>query len=105
MRIGSLATLFRLGPRRVLQLFYHLPKFLKLFWRLLRDRRVPVRPKLLLVLLLAYVVAPVDLLPDILFGLGQADDLVVVFLGLQAFIRLCPKEIVREHVRAIAAGG
>ena len=105
MRFGGLTTLFRLGPRRLWQLFYHLPSFLKLFWRLLKDRRVPIRPKLLLVLLLAYIVAPVDLLPDIFLGLGQADDLLVLFLGLQAFVRLCPKEIVREHVQAIAAGG
>ncbi|MEK7378708.1 MAG: hypothetical protein AABZ71_07370, partial [Candidatus Binatota bacterium] len=68
MRFGGLTTLFRLGPRRLWQLFYHLPSFLKLFWRLLKDRRVPIRPKLLLVLLLAYIVAPVDLLPDIFLG-------------------------------------
>ena len=105
MRFGGLTTLFRLGPRRLWQLFYHLPSFLKLFWRLLKDRRVPIRPKLLLVLLLAYIVAPIDLLPDILIGLGQVDDLLVLFFGLRAFVRLCPKEIVREHVQAIAAGG
>ncbi len=104
MRLGSLATLWRLGPRRLWQLFYHLPSFLKLFWRLLQDRRVPAWPKLLLILLLAYVVVPVDLLPDFLLGLGQVDDLVVLFLGLQAFVRLCPKEIVRGHVQAIATG-
>ncbi|OGP28617.1 MAG: hypothetical protein A2038_01570 [Deltaproteobacteria bacterium GWA2_57_13] len=105
MRIGGLSALLRFGPRRLSQLFYHLPNFLKLFWRLLKDPRVPPWPKLLLVLLLAYVVAPVDLLPDFLVGLGQIDDLLVIFFGLRAFVRLCPKEIVREHVRAIAAGG
>lgn len=104
MRFSSLLALFRLGPQRVVQLFYHLPNFLKLFWRLLKDSRVPVGPKLLLILLLAYVFAPIDLLPDFLACLGQIDDLVVIFLGLQAFVRLCPKEIVREHVQMIAAG-
>ena len=104
MRMGGLAVLWRLGPRRVFQLFYHLPSFLKLFWRLLKDRRVPLWPKLLLVFLLTYVVVPFDLLPDVLVGFGQIDDLLVIFLGLQAFVRLCPKEIVREHVQAIAAG-
>jgi hypothetical protein len=28
----------------------------------------------------------------------------VIFLGLKGFVRLCPPEAVREHVRAIAAG-
>jgi hypothetical protein len=30
--------------------------------------------------------------------------LVVIFLGLKFFLRLCPKEVVQEHVRSIAAG-
>ncbi len=104
MKFGSLVGLLRLGPQRIARFFYHLPSFLKLFWRLLKDRRVPLPPKLLLILLLAYVFAPVDLLPDFLAGLGQIDDLVVIFLGLRAFVRLCPREVVRDHVHAIAAG-
>src|SRR3989338_8860322 len=105
MKFGSLVALLRLGPQWIGQLFYHLPNFLKLFWRLTKDRRVPLRPKLLLIFLLAYIVMPVDLLPDVLVGLGQVDDLLVLFFGLRAFVRLCPEEIVREHVQAIAAGG
>lgn len=104
MRFSALATLWRLGPRRLARFFYHLPNFLKLFWRLLLDRRVPLWPKLLLSLLLVYLLAPLDLVADFLPGLGQLDDLIVLFLGLHAFVRLCPKEVVREHVQAIAAG-
>jgi uncharacterized membrane protein YkvA (DUF1232 family) len=104
MKFRSLVALLRLGPQRVGQIFYHLPNFLKVFWRLLKDPRVPLWPKLLLILVLAYVVVPVDLLPDFLVALGQVDDLVVIFLGLKAFVGLCPQEVVREHVQAIAAG-
>lgn len=105
MRVRSLGTLLRFGPRRIAQVWYHLPNFLKLFWRLLQDPRVSLWPKMVLVLVSLYVLAPVDFLPDFLPGLGQMDDLAVVFLGLKAFVRLCPKEVVREHVQAIAAGG
>jgi uncharacterized membrane protein YkvA (DUF1232 family) len=104
MRVRTFATLLRFGPQRLAQLFYHLPNFLKLFWRLLKDPRVPIWPKLLLLLVVAYVFLPVDLLPDFLPVLGQIDDLAVIFLGLQGFVRLCPRDIVREHVQAIAAG-
>jgi uncharacterized membrane protein YkvA (DUF1232 family) len=104
MRFGNLGLLLRLGPRRIAYFFYHLKNFLKLFWRLMYDGRVPIWPKLLLVLVLAYIFAPVDLLPDFLVGLGQLDDLLVLFLGLKGFIRLCPPEVVREHVQTIAAG-
>jgi uncharacterized membrane protein YkvA (DUF1232 family) len=104
MRFGNLGPLFRLGPHRIAYLFYHLKNFLKLFWRLTKDGRVPIWPKLLLILVLAYIFIPLDLLPDFLVGLGQIDDLVVLFLGLKAFIRFCPPEVVREHVQTIAAG-
>lgn len=62
------------------------------------------RPKLVLAGVLAYVVLPTDLVPDFLPVLGQVDDLVVIFLGLKFFLRLCPKEVVQEHVRSITAG-
>ncbi len=104
MRSGNLGSLFRLGPRRIVYFLYHLKNFSKLFWRLVKDGRVSLWPKLLLVLVLAYIFAPVDLLPDFLVGLGQLDDLVVLFLGLKGFVRLCPPEVVREHVQTIAAG-
>jgi uncharacterized membrane protein YkvA (DUF1232 family) len=104
MRLSGIQSFLRAGPARLIALVYHLPNFLKLFWRLLMDSRVGLMPKLLLLAVLAYVVMPVDLLPDFLPALGQLDDLLLVFLGLRGFVWLCPREVVREHVQAIAAG-
>ena len=103
MRFAGLGNLLRFGAQRLLLSLVHLPSFLKLFWRLLKDGRVGWTPKFLILMILAYVVMPVDLLPDFLPGLGQLDDLILIFLGLKGFIRLCPREVVREHVQAIAA--
>lgn len=89
----------RLGPRRLFALLCHLPKFARLFWRLLRDPRVPLGPKLFLLGLLVYLLAPVDLVPDLLPVLGQADDAALLLLGLKAFLHLCPPGVVMEHVR------
>jgi len=94
----------RLGLRRVIQLVAHLPSFLELFSRLAKDPRVSLGPKLVLVGVLAYLIIPTDLLPDILLGLGQVDDLLVIYMGLKLFLRLCPKAVVQEHVQSIAAG-
>lgn len=104
MRFSTLGALLLLGRQRIVPFISHLPNFLKLFWRLLKDRRVPIGPKLLLILVLAYVLAPGDLFPDFLAGLGQIDDLLVIFFGLRGLVRLSPPEVVREHVRTIAAG-
>jgi uncharacterized membrane protein YkvA (DUF1232 family) len=104
MKLRPTALLRQLGFRRFIQFVIHLPKFVLLFCELVKDPRVSWTPKLLAVGILAYVILPFDLLPDFLLGFGQLDDLVVIFLGLKLFLRLCPKEIVREHVQSIAAG-
>ena len=104
MRARIFFSLLRLGPRRILQLLYHLPKFVRLFSRLVVDPRVPWKPKLALLAVALYLLIPFDVVPDFIPGLGQIDDLVLIYLGLQAFIRFCPQPIVREHVQAIAAG-
>ncbi len=104
MKLRPIALLRRLGLRRFIQFVAHLPSFVKLFSRLVRDPRVSLSPKLILLAVLAYVILPGDLVPDFLLGLGQVDDLLVIFLGLNLFLRLCPRAIVREHVQLIAAG-
>ena len=85
----------------------HLPNFAKLYWRLFRDPRVGLLAKIVLMAGLAYLVIPTDILPDILVrfaGLGLADDAIVMILALKAFIRLCPRTVVEEHVRLIDEG-
>jgi uncharacterized membrane protein YkvA (DUF1232 family) len=81
-----------------------LPNFLKLFSRLVSDPRVALGPKMVPLGVLAYLILPADLMPDVLPGFGQIDDLAVILLGLRLFLRLCPPEVVQQHVRAIAAG-
>jgi uncharacterized membrane protein YkvA (DUF1232 family) len=76
---------------------------LRLLWRLFRDSRVSLLPKLIPIAALVYVVSPIDLVPDFILGLGQLDDLGIVMLGIALFIELCPKEIVAEHRRALGA--
>jgi uncharacterized membrane protein YkvA (DUF1232 family) len=74
-----------------------LPRLAKLIWRLARDPRVPPRSKATLVLLGAYVVSPVDLIPDFIPGLGQLDDIVIAAFALDQIINRIPEHIVREH--------
>src|SRR5690554_4564499 len=63
-----------------------------LTWKLLWDRRVGWLPKLIPVLGLAYIVSPVDLLPELLVGvlgpLIALDDIGVIMLVLNLSSRL-----------------
>jgi uncharacterized membrane protein YkvA (DUF1232 family) len=89
---------------RVLKFIYHLPKFVKLFLRLLKEPRVPGYKKLLpiiaIIISAGYLVFPFDALPDPYPILGQLDDLTVILLimvpSIWIFIRSCPKDVVKE---------
>jgi uncharacterized membrane protein YkvA (DUF1232 family) len=104
MAINPTGVIKSLGWGRFFQLLVHLPSFLKLFSRLVKDPRITLAPKLVVLGALAYVVLPTDLVPDFVPGLGQADDVAVLLAGLRLFLRLCPPEVVQEHVKSIAVG-
>jgi len=103
MQLTPLGIIRQLGVGRFLRFLYHLPNFLKLLSRLVNDPRVALRSKLVPLGILAYLILPTDFLPDVLLGFGQLDDLAVILLGLKMFFRLCPPDVVQEHVKAIAA--
>ena len=74
----------------------------RLVWRLLNDSRVHWFPKLTIPAAILYVLSPIDLIPDVILGLGQLDDLGVIVLAVALFIECCPRAVVAEHRRAIA---
>ena len=102
MAFRPTAIVKHLGWRNFFRLLFHLPSFLKLVWRLIQDHRVSVGAKLIIAGILAYVIIPMDLLPDFVIGVGQIDDLAVILGGLKIFLRLCPTEVVQEHLTAIS---
>jgi len=89
---------WRLKPGLLLSIVSHV----RLAVRLVREPRVPARLKILPVLVGLYVVWPIDLVPDLLPGLGQLDDLAIVTAGLDLFVRLCPPAAVIFHREAVA---
>ena len=55
-----------------------IPNFLKLLFRLFKDGRVPATEKAFLIGAIAYVISPIDLIPDVIPFVGQVDDLYLV---------------------------
>ncbi len=104
-------------PFRVLRFLYHLPRILRLAWRLFIDERIPIHLKAIPVLFGAltvifftiYFIAKIDLIPDFLPFLGKIDDPIVpmalvMLPGIWLFIQRCPRHIVMEHVEEIQRG-
>jgi uncharacterized membrane protein YkvA (DUF1232 family) len=61
-----------------------------------KDPRVPWYKKAFLVLIIAYAINPLDLIPDFIPILGYLDDLIIVPLGIYLAVKIIPKEILTE---------
>jgi uncharacterized membrane protein YkvA (DUF1232 family) len=94
----------RLRYLRLASLVWKLPTYARIVWGLVRDPRVPLPLKGLLAAGLAYVVVPIDLVPDAVPILGQADDLTVLLLVLDLFIANAPREVREEQVQRARNG-
>lgn len=66
----------------------------RLFLRLMRDRRVNLLLKAIPFAGVLYLLFPLDIPTPI-------DDAVVLWVGVNIFMELCPPEVVAEHERAL----
>ena len=67
-----------------------------------RDPRTPWYAKGLIVLIVAYALSPLDLIPDFIPVLGYLDDLILIPGGLWLAMRMVPPEVLVE-ARSMAA--
>ena len=71
------------------------PDCVVLFTRLMRDKRLPRRHKLLVAALIPYLAMPFDLIPDFVPVAGQLDDAILVAFVLRRVVRNDPN-LVRQ---------
>lgn len=84
------------------KIIFHIPNFIKLSLRLLKDKRVPFYLKLLVYGAIAYVLSPYDLIPDFLVPfLGYFEDILIGVACLIGLVKGSPPEVVAEHVKVI----
>ena len=62
-------------------------------WKLVRHPDTPRAPKIIALLVLAYAVSPIDLIPDFIPVLGLLDDVILVPLGIALAVRLTPPHL------------
>ena len=100
----SILRMQLLTPSRVGGIVAHLPKFVRVFYRLMKDERVSafVKAAPFLVLLLMFTPPAIEL--DFVPIIGEIDWMLAVYLALKLFVWLCPPDVVREHVGRIAHG-
>lgn len=81
--------------------FSELWEKIRLVYKLLLDPEVPIYLKALPFVGLIYLLLPFDFLPDVIPGLGQLDDLTILFLGLKMFIDMAPHQVVQRHIKSM----
>jgi uncharacterized membrane protein YkvA (DUF1232 family) len=69
----------------------------RLLKRLLADRRVARRHKVLLAVAVGYLLLPVDIVPDFIPVVGYLDDMLVVTLTVRLVLRQAGPSVVTEH--------
>jgi uncharacterized membrane protein YkvA (DUF1232 family) len=85
---------------RIGEVLLLLPDFFALVLRLMRDPRIAGRTKLELAAVTAYVLSPIDLIPDFLFPIGFADDALALALVVGRVAKLmgdAGEAILEEH--------
>jgi uncharacterized membrane protein YkvA (DUF1232 family) len=74
-----------------------LPNYVRLLFGLLTDRRVATIDKVLVGAAIAYIIAPVDLIPDFIPFLGEVDDVFLLVTALQRLIANAGKSVVLQY--------
>jgi len=90
-----MTILFRLGALRALF------RTSRLSWRLARDPRTPLAAKLFLAAAIALIVSPINWIPSSIPVLGQIEDIALVTLALNLFLRRVPAGLRQEHETAL----
>lgn len=90
------------GPRRgakrtLMGVISELPNWLRMFLGLFRDGRVSTVDKVLVGAAIAYLLAPVDLLPDVIPFLGQVDDVFLLVTALRRLMQNAGRRVVADH--------
>ena len=66
-------------------------------WLCARNPQTPVAARLLGLVVAAYALSPIDLIPDFIPVLGLIDDAILIPLGVWLFVKMVPPAIYARH--------
>jgi uncharacterized membrane protein YkvA (DUF1232 family) len=81
------------------------PVYGRLVFELAIDKRVPWARKAILGMAVAYIVSPIDLIPDFIPFISRVDDVMVTIIALDLFFEGVPKELMIEKMYTLGIDG
>ena len=85
------------AKRTVASVIRQIPNYLRLLGGLLMDKRVAPLDKLLVGAAIAYIVMPLDFIPDFIPFLGEVDDVFLLVTALQRLIGNAGRKVVGQY--------
>ena len=85
------------AKRTVMDTIRQLPSYVRLLFGLLSDRRVSTLDKALVAAAVAYILTPVDFIPDFIPFLGEVDDVFLLVTALQRLIMNAGRPVVMQY--------
>lgn len=73
------------------------PDFFHLLCKLLADNRVPLKNKLYIAAAILYFVSPLDLISDLIPGIGITDDVFIAVTVIKSLLDSVDEEVINEH--------
>ncbi|HWJ12873.1 MAG TPA: YkvA family protein [Gemmatimonadaceae bacterium] len=88
----------RTGAKRTVMYYVRqLPQYVRLLGGLITDPRVALMDKLFVFGAIAYIVMPIDLIPDFIPFFGEIDDVYLLVLALQRLIANAGRVVLLDH--------
>ncbi len=64
------------------------------------DKRTPWYAKTIVILTLAYIISPIDIIPDFIPVIGLLDEVILIPIAYSIVMKLIPEEVKTEAVSA-----
>jgi uncharacterized membrane protein YkvA (DUF1232 family) len=74
-----------------------IPDIISLLYRLIKDNRVKIKTKGIIIGMIAYIVSPVNIAIEFIPFIGGIDNVAIIFFGLNLIINEVPEEIILEN--------
>lgn len=101
LRLGISA----LGLWPFLPIAARVPIYGRLIAELVLDPRVPASRKVILGVAAAYLVSPVDVIPDFIPLISRIDDVAIVLIALDLFLEGVPRDVLLDRMYALGIDG
>jgi uncharacterized membrane protein YkvA (DUF1232 family) len=85
------------SSRKYKEYIFLLPDIVSLIYRLIKDKRVPIKTKVIMSAGIAYISVPVNIIPNSIPFIGTIDDIGVIFFILNKVLRDIPLPIIVEN--------